>query len=197
MVRRPVALAVFTPIVVYLVAMALLAALSLHPPPLLGWIGLGVVALIALTIGSAAVVLFPRLGVNAERQRPRAGERYRLLVVAEADLEAAELGSAVGVRLLGRSGEVLVLAPAVASGLRFLTTDEESAERRAQARLARALAALDERQIAAVGVLGTDDPLKATADVLAGFAADERDSLRRLATCQARLVGAALRAPGA
>jgi len=172
MVKRPLALAVFTPVVVYLVGMALLAAFSLHPP-LLGWIGLGVVALIALTIGSAAVVLFPRLGVNAVRQHPRAGERYRLLVVAEADIEAAELGAAVGTRLLARNGEVLVLAPAVGSALRFFTTDEQSAERRAQARLARALASLEQRGIAAVGVVGTDDPLQATGDVLAGFAADE------------------------
>jgi hypothetical protein len=172
MARRSLALAIFAPIVVYLVAMILLAALSLHPP-LLGWIGLGLVSVLALAIGAAATVLAPRMAVNAVHLHPHGEELYRLLIVAAAEADPDELRAAVELKLLGRRGEVRVVAPVTPAGLPFLTTDETQALREAERRLRGVIATLAAVQIPARGVVGADDPLQATGDLLADFEADE------------------------
>lgn len=169
---RSLAPVVFTPILVFLAAMLAFAAFSLHPP-LLGWIGLGLASLLALAVGALATRLAPRMGTNAERLHPLAGEVYRLLIVAAADLEPGELGPAVALRALGRRCEVRVVAPVIAGLLHFVTADERREQACAERRMRATLRELSAAGIDALGAVGTDDPLRAVADVLPGFPADE------------------------
>jgi len=99
--RRPLARTVFAPIVVYVTGMLALAVFVSHPP-LLGWIGLAVISVIALLIGVGVLTLFPRTRTNAERLHPRENGTYRLLVVMDVDGDDAELCSAVRLRMIGR-----------------------------------------------------------------------------------------------
>src|SRR5262245_34423080 len=69
--------------------------------------------------------------------------------------------------------EVLVVAPALISGLRRWLSDEDDARRRAE-QLARTFVELLSRGgVQASGRAGDADPLLATADALATFPADE------------------------
>lgn len=172
MARRSLTTLLLAPIVAYLVAMLVLAVFVLHPP-LLGWIGLAVLAAAGLILGAAAVALLPRLGENATRVHPREGPIYRLLVVSDVDVEPDELVPAIRLRLVGRQAEVRVVSPLVASPLRFLAGDERHERAAAERRLRRTLRTLSEAGIEAKGSVGTDDPLQAAADLLPGFAADE------------------------
>lgn len=170
--RRSPAVFVFLPIGAYLAAMLALAIFVVHPP-LLGWIGLAVVAAIALLLATAAVRLFPRLRANAVRLHPRPGAVWRLLVVVDADVEPASLCSAIRTRLRGRWAEVRVVVPVTTTRLHFLT-DDEHAEQDAAARRVRAvLRELADAGIRAQGRLGTDDPLQALGDELRRFRANE------------------------
>ncbi|HZO95961.1 MAG TPA: hypothetical protein VFB42_01180 [Gaiellaceae bacterium] len=169
---RRLALLVFVPIGVYLAGMLAIAAFVVRPPAS-GWIGLGVLAALALLAGAAALVLVPRLRANAPRRHPRPGPLYRLLVVSDADVEPGELATAVGARVVGRAAEVRVVAPIVAGPLHFLTEDERQERGQAGRRLHAALRSLEAAGIHARGAVGTDDPLQAAGDALAAFPADE------------------------
>ncbi len=170
--KRSLALLVFVPIGVYLLTMILIAALVTHPPAL-GWVGLGAASAIGLLAGAAALRLFARTRTNSVRTHPHPGPLYRLLVVADTDVEPAELVSAVRLRLLERDAEVHLVAPVVPSAFHFFTDDEEHERAATNRRLEKAQRALAAAGIEARGMLGTDDPLQATADALAGFRADE------------------------
>jgi len=170
--KRSLMLLVFGPIVAYLAVLLAIAAFVVHPPTL-GWIGLLVAATVALVLGGIAVTLFSRMRTNIERRHPHPGLIYRLLVVADSDVEPAELCSAARLRVLGRHAEVRVVAPVVARPLHFLSADEDRERGEAQQRLESVLRALADIGIHAQGVVGTDDPLQAAADALAGFRADE------------------------
>jgi hypothetical protein len=99
--------------------------------------------------------------------------KRRILVVAN---ESAE-GSAVleAIRELVRAGEaeVLVVAPERNSRLGRWTLSDEKAQGATQTRLRRCLEVLDSAGIEAHGVVGDTDPLRAIADALHGFPADE------------------------
>ena len=69
--------------------------------------------------------------------------------------------------------EVLVVAPALSSRLRFWVSDVDPARRRAEARLQRSLPGLGGEGIEVVGSIGDSEPLQAIADGLRVFAADE------------------------
>lgn len=170
--REPRPALVFVPVVLYVALMLALAGLVVHPP-LLGWIGLAVVAAVALLAAALAVAFFSRMRTNAPRLHPHAGAVYRLLVVSDVDVEPEEIQSAVWLRALGRSSEVRVVAPVVASALHFAAADEEHEGLEAVHRLQATLKALAASGIPAQGSIGTDDPLQAVGDALAGFAADE------------------------
>jgi hypothetical protein len=163
---------VFAPIGLYVALMLGLAAFVVHPP-LLGWIGLAVMGVMALAAGSRALAFFSRMRTNAERLHPHAGVVYRLLVVTDVDVEPAEICSSVGLRTIGRRTEVRVVAPVIASPLHFVSADEESEAFDAARRLQATLAALAKAGIPAQGAVGTDDPLQAVGDVLHDFPADE------------------------
>lgn len=174
MKRHTLALAIFVPVGVYLVAMLALAIFVLKPPAL-GWIGLGGLSAFLLLAGGAGLWLFPRMRTNAVRLHPHPADEalYRLLVVLEVDVEAAELCSAVRLRLIGRDADVRVVAPVVVSPLHFVADDEGREDSEAHRRLRNALRALAEAGIRAQGTIGADDPLEAAGDELPGFPADE------------------------
>ena len=69
--------------------------------------------------------------------------------------------------------EVLVVAPALSSRVRFWVSDIDPARRRAAARLAGSLPGLGGAGIAVAGSIGDSEPLQAIADGLRVFAADE------------------------
>ncbi len=172
MQKRSLSVVVFTPILVYLVAMLALAVFSLHPPTL-GWIGLGLLSAAGLATGWLAVTLIPRMGVNVVRHHPGAEAPYRLLVVADAEIEPSELCSAARLRVMSRPSEVRVVAPVLVSALHYLSADEGGEHAAAERRLADALAALGSAGIHALGTVGVDDPMQAVGDVLVQFPADE------------------------
>jgi hypothetical protein len=95
----------------------------------------------------------------------------RILVIANDAIDGAHLREA----LRGRAEKtnVLVIAPALSSRLRFWVSDVDPARRRAEARLRRSLPGLEGDGIVAEGTVGDADPLNAIADGLRVFPADE------------------------
>lgn len=170
---------VFLTIGLYVALMLGIAAFVVHPP-LLGWIGLAVVGVVALLAGTLAVAFFSRVRTNAERLHPHPGGVYRLLVVTDVDVEPAEICSSVGLRTIGRRAEVRVVAPVIASPLHYVSADEERESFDAARRLQATLAALANAGIPAQGAVGTDDPLQAVGDALRDFPADELLLISRL-----------------
>jgi hypothetical protein len=95
------------PVALYLVVLVVIALLV--RPPLLGWIGFGIVAIASLSIAALATHLWPRSRVNTDRLHPHSSAVFRLLVVVEADLEPHELARAVAARTGTRPAEVRVV----------------------------------------------------------------------------------------
>jgi hypothetical protein len=69
--------------------------------------------------------------------------------------------------------EVLIVAPALNTRLRFLTDDTDAAIRVAEERLASAVQSLREAGVKADGAVGDAEPVQALEDALRSFAADE------------------------
>jgi hypothetical protein len=158
------------PAVLYLLLLAAVAALYVHPPAL-GWIGLGVVALVAAVLTAAAAVLFPRTRVNpAQAASPGAA---RVLVLADATCAPDALCDTIAAHVPPAAADVLVVSPVLASPLHYLSGDEERERAAAQTRLDAVLAALSARHVRARGEIGADDPLQALDDALPRFAATE------------------------
>ena len=168
--RRTTALAVTVPVAGYL-AILLLVAAFVARPPLLGWIGLGVVAALGLALAFGALVLFPRMRANVEPASTAEGTR--LLVLADTRCPGERLCDTVAARLAGRDAEVLVVAPVLASPLHYLAGDEEGERSDARSRLDAVVTGLRRRGFRVEGRLGDDDPLQALGDALAGFPAGE------------------------
>ncbi len=167
---RATVLTVAVPIATYVGILALVAGLHTRPP-LLGWIGLGVVAAIALALTAGALVLFPRMRANVEPAvRP---DPERLLVLADASCSADRICDTVAYRLGGREVEVLVVAPVLSSPLHYLADDEGRERADAEERLAAVVTQLRRRGLHAEGRIGSDDPLQALGDALATFPAGE------------------------
>ena len=158
------------PVAAYIALLALVAALWIKPP-LIGWIGLAVVALLSTAIGVGAYVLFPRMSVNAEPVA--APERGRLLVLADTTAPVPELCDTIAAQLAGRDAEVLVVAPVLPSPSHYVAVDEAGARADAEARLARVVAGLRAAGLSASGRIGTDEPVQALGDALADFPAAE------------------------
>ena len=172
MSRRSIAPLVFLTITAYSALMLALAVFVLHPPAL-GWVGLGL-ATVAGWLGGALVVwLFGGTRTNPVRLHSRPGGLYRLVIVTDTDVEAAELASAVRLRVIGRTAEVRVVAPVMTTPIHFLAAAEEAEREDASRRLQTTLTALRAAGIDAQGTVGIDDPLQALGDVLGDFHADE------------------------
>jgi hypothetical protein len=99
--------------------------------------------------------------------------KRRILMVADHSAEGSVLLEAI--RELVRSGEaeVLVVVPARKSRLGFWTLNDDKAIGATEDRLRRCLEVLEGAGIEANGVVGDADPLRAIADALHGFPADE------------------------
>ena len=158
------------PVAAYLALLALVAALWIKPP-LIGWIGLAVVALLSIAIGAAAYALFPRMSVNADPVATP--ERARLLVLVDAVAPAGELCDTIAARLAGCDAEVRVVAPVLPSPSRYVAVDEHDAREAAEVRLRAVVAGLRDAGLAATGRVGTDEPVQALGDALAEFPAAE------------------------
>ena len=98
------------------------------------------------------------------------GKRILALVAEPVDADA--LKSALG-DSEAEAAEVLVVAPALNTPLRFLTSDADSAIERAEEVQEETVERLDEAGVDAAGDTGESDPLLAIQDALATFPADE------------------------
>ena len=97
----------------------------------------------------------------------------RILVVANRTCPCDVLADEVAWRARDASDEVFVVAPALNSLLRHLTSDVDAAVAQAQARVERAVAQLRNRGVRARGHVGDTNPLLAIEDTLAVYAATE------------------------
>ena len=105
--------------------------------------------------------------------RTRLAQR-RILVVANENLEATTLRDLVDLPANGEpAAEVLVIAPALNSRLRYWLSDEDGARRDADLRLAESLDCLNAVGIAAAGRIGDPDPVQAIGDALREFGAQQ------------------------
>jgi hypothetical protein len=100
--------------------------------------------------------------------------KIRFLVVANETVDGATLQEVVGSRAEGAPrADVLVVAPALNSRLRYWLSDEDEARRSAGLRLAESLARLRAAGIEAAGRIGDSDPMQAIADALHEYRADQ------------------------
>ena len=99
-------------------------------------------------------------------------EPRRILVVANETVAGAELLDLLRGRASG-GGEVLVVAPALNSRLRYLFADIDKAREEAEHRLARSIGTLRASGVEARGAVGDSNPVQAIEDALAEFPADE------------------------
>ncbi len=120
---------------------------------------------------------------------------HRLIVVANRTCPCPGLIEEVARRSLARSGEVLVVAPALNSRLRHWVSDTDGALAAAGERLRLAVEHLRHAGVHAQGEVGDADPIVAIEDAMTAFPADavilstwpdgvsnwlERDLLRRV-----------------
>lgn len=136
------------------------------------WAALGV----ALALVAAGLLARP-LG---RRDAPRAAagaasppRPHRILVLANETLAGDELRGALAERLAGGPAEVRLVAPALASRLRYWASDTDAAEAAARERLDESLARLERAGVHATGAIGADDPVQALEDALWAFPVDE------------------------
>jgi GABA permease len=95
----------------------------------------------------------------------------RILVLVSEPVSAEALRDAVGDA--AERAEVLVVAPALNSPMRFWTSDADGAIQRAQEVQEETVERLDEEGIDAAGDTGAAEPLQAIQDALVTFDADE------------------------
>jgi GABA permease len=165
------ALLVLAALIAVLAAAALATALLLEPP-ILGWIGFGVLSLIVFAIGMAVTLAVPRLRVSPLIPAAAEDRARRLLVVADAICGPPGLSEAI----CGRDPDdvaIHLVVPVRVSRLHFLTEDESRERRQAEVSLARTLSLLHDCGVVATGVVGDDKPLESMTDALGGFAATQ------------------------
>lgn len=137
------------------------------------WLGLA--TSLALTF-AAIVVYFRARGPQSPPERVEhvgPPDVRRVLVVANEAMGAEELTSALGERSLEEKTEFFVVCPALTSGVRAWTSDEDPARAEAQRRLDETLARLAQVGIQARGQVGDIDPLVAMEDAVRLYRPDE------------------------
>ncbi len=105
---------------------------------------------------------------RAERSAPR-----RILVLANRTCPCPSLLGEIRARAAGGETEVLIVAPALTTRLRYLTDDTDRAAVEAEERLAGAVESLRSAGVDAEGAVGDADPVQALEDALRSFAAHE------------------------
>ena len=139
------------------------------------WVGLG--TFIGLGAGVVAGIFLrsePRAGEPAiwERSSP-ADARRHILVIANETCAGRALCDEIRYRARGCDADVLVIAPALSSPVRYWASDVDGARAAAQARVDASLAALAAAGVRVRGEVGDADPLQAIEDGLRTFGADE------------------------
>ncbi len=104
---------------------------------------------------------------------PEPSSPFRILVIENDAIDGHDLREALRDHAGESVTEVLLVAPALSSRLRFWVSDIDPARRRAEARLAYSLPGLGGEGIEVAGSIGDAEPLQAIADGLRVFAADE------------------------
>ena len=100
-------------------------------------------------------------------------DERRILVIANETVGGEALRDVIREKSEGFREQVLVVCPALNSPLRHWASDDDSARRQAQARLARSLDQLAAVGVSATGEVGDSEPLQAIEDALRTFGADE------------------------
>jgi nucleotide-binding universal stress UspA family protein len=108
-----------------------------------------------------------------EERRAGSSTGRRILVISNETVTGTVLHDAIRFRARNLGGEVLVVAPALNSRLRYWMSDVDAARRAAEERLEVSLKRLNAAGIRATGQIGDGDPLQAIADALSVFPADE------------------------
>jgi hypothetical protein len=152
--------------------------LALEDIPTAGWIGFAVAATVVLATSTAMAVFLVRSSRAAGSEGPirmaeRSADVHCVLVVADEGCSGAALAEPLVASLAGRRAEVLVVAPALISAVRYLDSDVDAGRSAAQARLDATVGALHGAGLPARGEIGSESPLEAIADALAVFPADE------------------------
>ncbi len=96
----------------------------------------------------------------------------KILVLVSQPISGEVLKSAVG-KDVAENAEVLVIAPALNSKLRFWVSDPDAAIERADEVAQESVERMDEEGVDAAGGTGESDPLQAIEDSLVTFHADE------------------------
>ena len=104
---------------------------------------------------------------------PSPPDEHRILVVANETVGGPELLAQIREAAGDRRAMVLVVAPALNSPLKTLTSDEDEARRQAQTRLDASVASLRAVGLDAQGQVGDSDPVQAIEDALRTFQPDE------------------------
>ncbi len=139
------------------------------------WVGLG--TFIGLGAGVVAGIFLrsePRAAEPAIWERSStADERRHILVIANETCAGRALCDEIRYRARGYDADVLVIAPALSSPVRYWASDVDGARAAAQARVDASLAALAAAGVRVRGEVGDADPLQAIEDGLRTFGADE------------------------
>ncbi len=154
-----------------LVVDALVVALVIEPP-VLGWVGFGIVSIIVLSLSALAPLAFERTRVSPQRPAVGLDREKRLLVVADSHCSESALSAEIAARL---PGAVLVhlVVPVRVSHLHYLTDDECDEAQDAERSMWNAVGLLRERGVSATGSLGSDKPLESMTDALGFFPAND------------------------
>jgi hypothetical protein len=147
---------------------ALIVALVVKPP-ILGWIGFGVVGVIVLALAALTPIAFERTRVSAPRPAAALDGEERMLVVADPLCSETLLCEAVLARRGG--GRVHVVVPLRVSPLHFLTDDESDERTEAEQTMSITVGLLRRRGVPTTGSVGSDKPLESMTDALGAFAA--------------------------
>jgi hypothetical protein len=147
---------------------ALIVGLMIKPP-ILGWIGFGVVAVIVFSLAALTPIAFERTRVSAPRPAEARDGGERLLVLADPLCSETLLCEAV----LARRGRVRVhvVVPLRVSRLHFLTDDESAERTEAEQTMSITVGLLRRRGVPTTGSVGSDKPLESMTDALGVFAA--------------------------
>jgi GABA permease len=138
------------------------------------WAGLGVFVGLALGVLAAFFLRSePRVREAAIWDRGLPAEPRHVLVIANETCTARALCDEIRYRVRGADADVLVVAPALSSHVRYWTSDVDGARASAQERLDASLAALAAAGVRARGEIGDADPLQAIEDALRTFGAGE------------------------
>jgi hypothetical protein len=151
-----------------LAAIALIVAVVIEPP-ILGWVGFGVVAVILLSLAALTPIAFERTRVSALRPARAEDGEERLLVVADPLCGEALLCEAIVARR--RGGSVHLVVPLHVSRLHFLTDDESTEKKEAEQTMSITLGLLRKHGVPTSGSVGSDKPLESMTDALGAFAA--------------------------